>query len=275
MDLASIAIKNRTTTLVLTIVTLIGGLLSFQNLSRLEDPEFTIKEALVITPYYGATAAQVASEVSDEIEQAVQGMGQLDEVESKSDRGLSTVTVRIKSNYDKNELPQVWDELRRKVNDAQNELPPNAGPSMVIDDFGDVYGVFVAVYGADYSYAEIKTYVDFLKRELLLVEDVAKIDTFGERTEVIYIELDKSRVAQLGIPVSSIINELTSKNIATYSGRVHVVDEYIAIEPSGEASSIEEIEDIILGSGDSQLYLRDIAEVRRGYLEPPSQHDAF
>ncbi len=145
MNFAEIAIKNKTTTLVLTAVLLLGGIQAFQNLSRLEDPEFTIKEALVVTPYPGATAIEVEDEVSDKVEQAAQKLGQLKEVESKSDRGLSTVTVRIKDQYDKDALPQVWDELRRKVGDMQNQLPPGAGPSTVFDDYGDVWGVCLAI----------------------------------------------------------------------------------------------------------------------------------
>ena len=95
---------------------------------------------------------------------------------------MSTLTVIIKDKYRKEELPQVWDELRRKIGDVQAQLPPGAGPSIVVDDYGDVYGIFVAVYGEGYSYAEIKDVVDMLRRELLLVEDVGKIDTFGERS---------------------------------------------------------------------------------------------
>ena len=113
MNPAAWSLRNRTTTLVLTVVLLLGGAISFNGLSRLEDPEFTIKEALVLTPYPGATSREVQEEVSDLIERAVQRLGQLKEVESKSDRGLSTVTVRIKDQYDKVALPQVWDELRR------------------------------------------------------------------------------------------------------------------------------------------------------------------
>ena len=115
MNLADFALRHRTTTLVLTVVMLAAGLQSFTSMARLEDPEFTIKDALVLTPYPGASAAEVAEEVSDEIEIAAQQLGQLKEVESKSDRGLSAVTVTIKDRYDKATLPQVWDELRRKV----------------------------------------------------------------------------------------------------------------------------------------------------------------
>jgi multidrug efflux pump subunit AcrB len=269
MNLADLAIRNRTVTLVFTAVLLGAGVSSYQGLSRLEDPEFTIKDALVITPYPGASATEVEDEVTDQIEMAVQQLAQLDEIESKSERGLSTLTVSIKKKYDKNSLPQVWDELRRKVGDAQSGLPPGAGPSLVVDDYGDVYGVFFAVYGSEYSYAEIKDVVDLLRRELLLVEDVAKIDTFGERVEAIYVELLRDRISQLQIPPSQIVEELQKKNIATEAGSVQVGSEFIAIVPTGDLSSVEAFESILI-SGDSrrQIYLRDVANVRRGYVEP-------
>ena len=270
MDIAKVAISKRTITLVLTFVMLAGGMMAFQGMSRLEDPEFTIKDALVITPYTGASASEVAEEVSDELEKAVQQMGQLKRVVSKSDRGLSTLTVTIQDKYDKTSLPQVWDELRRKIGDAQKDLPPGAGPSFVVDDYGDVFGVFVAIYGEGYTYAELKEVIDLLRRELLLVEDVAKITTYGERVEAIYVELNRDRMAQLGIPETAIVNELRQKNLVTVSGRVKVGSEFITINPTGEISTVEQFESILISAGTRQLYLRDVATVHRGYIDPPN-----
>jgi multidrug efflux pump subunit AcrB len=187
MNIAEASIRYRTITLVMTILIIGGGIWSYERLGRLEDPEFTIKNAQVFTDYPGATAMEVAEEVTDEIETAVQQLGQLDLVTSISDPGKSTVLVEMKDKYDKHSLPQVWDELRRKVNDAQSELPPGAGPSLVYDDFGDVFGVFYAVYGDGYTYAELKDYVDLLRRELLLCEDVGKITIYGDRPEAVYV----------------------------------------------------------------------------------------
>jgi multidrug efflux pump subunit AcrB len=270
MNIAEFAIENRVLTLVLTFVMLGGGLVSYQGMSRLEDPEFTIKDALVITPYPGASATEVEEEVTDEIELAAQALGQLDELESKSDRGLSTVTVSIKKKYDKSTLPQVWDELRRKVGDAQANLPPGAGPSLVVDDYGDVWGVFIAIFGEEYTYAGLKSFVDLLRRELLLVQDVAKIETFGERTEAIYVELNRDRMSQLGIPTSVIVDELQQKNLAAEAGRVKVGPEFITIVPTGLMDSVEDFESLLISSGAAQqVYLRDVATVRRGYVEPP------
>ena len=127
MNLAELSIRKKTITIVLMVLMFAGGIIGYRTLSRLEDPEFTIKEALIITPYPGASAAEVEEEVTNEIEKAAQQLGQLKQVKSKSERGLSTVTVEIKDKYDKRTLPQVWDELRRKINDAQKDLPPGAG----------------------------------------------------------------------------------------------------------------------------------------------------
>jgi multidrug efflux pump subunit AcrB len=284
MNIAQFWIERRVITLALTIVMLGAGLLAYEGLSRLEDPEFTIKEALVITSYPGASAAEVEEEVSDRLEKAVQKMGQVKFLESKSDRGLSTLTVTIKDKYDKTTLPQVWDELRRKINDAQRELPPGAATSLVIDDFGDVYGIFLAVTGDDYSYAEIKDVVDLLRRELLLVPGVAKIDTFGERTEAIYVELNRDRMSQLGLSPNVIINELRQQNFVTNSGRVKVGSEFITMNPTAGLKTVEQFGAILLSEqisvmgfqlggvgakrGAKQIYLRDIARIWRGYVEP-------
>ncbi|MBW2373623.1 MAG: efflux RND transporter permease subunit, partial [Deltaproteobacteria bacterium] len=193
MNLAEWALRNRVTTLVLTVVMLVGGIQAYGNLPRLEDPEFTIKDGLVNTPYPGATAAEVELEVSDRIEKAVQQLGQLDWIESTSYWGASQIKAHIKDEYDKFALPQVWDELRRKVGDVQGQLPPGAGPSVVNDDFGDVWGVFIALYGDEYSHAELRDVAKLYQKELLLVKDVGKIDFWGERKEAIYVEPDRDR----------------------------------------------------------------------------------
>jgi len=142
MNLADWTIRKSLLAWVITVLFLVVGWNSYQQLSRLEDPEFTIKDAVIMTQYSGASAAEVEEEVTNVIEKAVQEMGQLKKVESRSSRGLSLVQVTMQDKFDKASLPQVWDELRRKVNDAQRSLPPGAGPSLVNDDFGDVYGIF-------------------------------------------------------------------------------------------------------------------------------------
>ena len=273
MMIAEKAINNRTTTLVLTAVMLLGGLGAFNAMGRLEDPEFTIKDALIITPYPGASATEVEEEVTDEMEIAAQGLKQLKEIKSVSYRGLSIVTATMQDKYDKATLPQVWDELRRKVGDAQGQLPPGAGPSIVNDDYGDVYGVFLAITGDGYTYAEMLEYAKTLKRELLVVQDVAKVAFWGAIEEAVYVEMSRAKMSQLGISPREAFVTLGQQNAVNNSGRFKVGNEYIRFNPTGEFDSVEEMEDLLIrgGSSDSLVYLRDVATIRRGFQEPPNQ----
>ena len=220
MNIAEWSLRKSLITWVMMVLFLVVGWSSYQQLSRLEDPEFTIKDAVITTPYPGASAAEVEEEVSNVIEQAAQQMGQIKRVESRSSRGLSWVKVSMQDKFDKNSLPQVWDELRRKVNDAQRRLPPGAGPSLVNDDFGDVYGIYYAITGEGYSYKEIYEYAKMLQRELLVAKDVKRIVLYGVQNEAVYIKMRREKMAQLGISPQDIYAKLKSKNIATNSGNL-------------------------------------------------------
>ncbi len=272
MNLAEASIRNRTITWVFTVLLVVLGVGAYFNLSRLEDPEFTIKDALIITPYPGATAQEVSDEVTDLIERAAQQLGQVDRVVSRSERGRSTVTVTIKDQYGAKELPQVWDELRRRVNDVQRQLPPGAGPSLVLDDFGDVFGVFYAITGDDYSYAQLYEVAKLLRRELLLAQDVQKVELFGVQQETIYVEISRDRSAQLGISPEQIHAALREQNLVVPSGQADVGSFRVALSPTGEFQSVEDFENLIIRHGTEEnalVHLRDIATVRRGYSEPP------
>ncbi|MGD9417631.1 MAG: efflux RND transporter permease subunit [Verrucomicrobiota bacterium JB025] len=271
MNPAEFCLRHRTTSLVLTIILLACGVVSYIGMSRLEDPEFTIKDVLVYTTYPGASAEEVEEEVTDELETAIQQLGQLDELESKSQRGLSIITVSIKDKYDGGKLPQVWDELRRKVADAQSNLPPGADTSIVYDDYGDVYGVYLILHGDEYSYAELRRVADYLKRELLLVDDVAKIVMHGQRTEAIFVEPVREKLAQLGTSQDAILGQLRERNLVRDTGRVKVGSEFIAIDPTGEINSVEDVAELVFSHGERQFHLRDIAKVRRGYVEPQGE----
>src|SRR5262245_5153863 len=266
------SVKNDRVILVATALILIGGFAAYRSLGRLEDPEFTIKEALIITPYPGASAEEVALEVTNPIENACQQLGQLERVESESSRGMSVVTARVMDRYDKHAIPQVWDELRRKINDAQRELPPSVrGRSMVVDNFGDVYGIFLAITGDGYSQAELRRYADFLRRELLLVEDVKSVALFAAQEEVVFLEISRQRLAQLGINEDQIYDKLQERNIAADGGRVRVGDQHVALDPKGAFGSAEEMLELVIGSDRTgrQLFLRDVATLERGDQDPP------
>lgn len=272
MDIAKFSIDKKVITWLIVVLFTIGGALSFVNLGRLEDPEFTIKEAMVFTPYPGATAMEVEEEVTDKIEIAIQELQYIKELKSKSYPGMSEITVKIKDKYKSADLPQIWDELRRKVNDVQGDLPPGTKPSIVNDDFGDVYGIFYALTGEGYSYRELKEFAKYLRRELLLVPNVAKIVIAGDQQEQIFVEISQARLSQLGIAPQTIYDTLQAQNLVSRSGKVRVGDELVRIDPTGSHSSVEEIENVIITqpSSDRLIYLKDIAHVHRGYIEVPN-----
>ncbi|MBC8795175.1 efflux RND transporter permease subunit [Shewanella algae] len=271
MNIASIAINNRVVTLVLTVVMLVSGLYIYNGMSRLEDPEFTIKDALIITTYSGASALEVEQEVTELLEKSVQQLGELDKVTSKSERGLSTITVTIKEEYNKETLPQVWNKLRQKIDDAKYYLPPGAGPSLVIDDYGDVYSIFMVVSGDGYSFKELKKYVNDLQQQLLLVDGVGKITTFGEKSEAIYIEFNRSRMAQLGISPEVVAAQLNNKGVVVDAGRIHVGSSNIAVSTTGGFTKVSDFEKILITHDTKQFYLSDIAKINRDYASPSTQ----
>jgi len=269
MNLADFSLRNRTLIVALTLGALYAGFQSFNSLPRLEDPEFTIKEALVVTPYPGATPYEVEEEVSDELELAIQKLGKIKRIESRNTPGQSTITVEMRSTVPGKALPQVWDELRRKVGDAQANLPPGAGPSLVVDDYSDVYGVFFALYGDEYSYRELYDVAKMLRKELVLVKDVAKVELFGVVQEAIYVEFDRERLSQTGLSPELISDQLVAEGVVVDAGKVRAGPEYLEIHPNSLIDSSQDLGDILISKGDrSQVRLRDIANIERGYKDP-------
>lgn len=270
--IAAYFIKNRVISWMLALIFMIGGTSAFFGLGRLEDPAFTIKDAMVVTTYPGATPLQVEEEVSYPLEKAIGQLTYVDEVKSISTRGLSQITVTMKNNYGPDDLPQIWDELRRKVNDIQSQLPPGVNAPQVIDDFGDVYGILLAVTGDSYSYKELLDYVDYLRRELELIDGIGKVNVSGQQQEQVFIEISMKRMNTLGISPNSIYNLLATQNVVSDAGAIKIGEEYIRIQPTGEFDDVDKLGDLILTESGSKglIYLRDVADVKRGYIEVPS-----
>lgn len=277
MKIAEWSIQKKSFVLFVTVLLAIGGVWAYLGLGRLEDPDFTVKTALVITQYPGASPEEVEEEVTDEVEQALQRLAQLKRVRSRSSRGLSVIYADIKDGYNAEELNQVWDELRRKVGEAQRHLPPGAGPSMVNDDFGDVYGVVFALTGDGYSMADLKRYGEDIKKELLLIPGVARVSLWGDQVETVFVEIRRSKLVDLGISPEQIAATLHGQNLVTDAGSVKAGMERIAIDPAGAFESVDEIGDLLIrGSRSGRLvYLRDIAHIYRGYQSPPSRMMSF
>jgi multidrug efflux pump subunit AcrB len=270
MDIAKFSIKNKLLVYVLTIVAFAYGIMTYEKMGKLEDPEFTIKDALVITNYPGASAKEVEKEVTNRLEEAIQTLPFVKKIVSKSTTGQSIITVSMKDKYDKDTLPQVWDHLRKKINDTTAYLPPRASKPIVNDDFGDVYGVYFAVYGDEYSYDELKDYVDFLKKELILVDGVGKITTYGEQQRAIFIEFKKEKLAKLGINKEAILQELYLKNLISNYGKVDIGSERVFIKDKSFINSVESLSHIVIKgqNSNSQIFLKDVANIKDDYIEP-------
>ncbi len=274
MNIAQYTIAKRTSVWVIVALMLLGGYISYLKLGRFEDPEFVIRQAVVVTPYPGATAQEVADEVTDAIEGAVQSLQEVKEITSVSKQGMSEVTVEIKREFSKTEgeLQQVWDKLRRKIEDAQRTLPPGAAPSIVNDDFADVYAQFYAVTGEGYSDKQLQDYVDSLRRELVLVPGVSKTATFAEKNEAIFIEISNDRLEKFGLSAQQVYQVLEKQNVVTVAGAVDTDGMRVSVIPSSDISSFEELQSlqIAVGENNTVMRLKDIATVTRGYEEPTS-----
>lgn len=277
MNIGEYSVRNRVISWLLVIIFVGGGIQGYQKMGKLEDPAFTIKQAKIVTLYPGATAEQVQSEITYHIEEAIQNMEQLRRLKATFSRpGLSEITVEFKDKYVTADFPNIYDELRRKIADMKDKLPPGAQDPMIIDDFADVYGVYLALTGEGYSYRDLKDTADELKKQLVLVPGVRKVVIGGEQQEVVQVEISRAKLAELGISLASIQRVLSSQNLVADAGSIQVNREYLRIEPTGEFTSVQSIGDLLISSNDKRLiYLKDIAEIRRVYEEVPKRFIYF
>jgi len=271
MHPAQYSITHRAVVYFATLLLFIGGLGAYTRLGKLEDPEFTIKTAVIMTAYPGASALEVELQVTDEIEKKVQELDWLDQVRSISKAGISIVYVDIQEQYRKRHMAQIWDVLRRKVHDVESLLPPGAGRPIVYDDYGDVFGVFLALTGEGFSYAELKRHAEYLQKELVLVNDVNRVELWGTQTECVYVTVSRSRMASLGLHPAALIQTLQGQNVMLDAGRLDAGQDRIRIDAAGVFTTVEDIENLIISGPQNPelIVLRDIATIEKGYVEPP------
>jgi multidrug efflux pump subunit AcrB len=284
VNLTAIALEKRAISYFAIFLIVVGGIYSYFQLGQLEDPDFSVKTAAIVTTYPGASAKEVELEVTDRIELAIQQMTQLKNVYSMSRPGFSLIKVDIAPQYWSNVLPQVWDELRKKIRDVRDDFPPGVSTPKIADDYGDVFGMLFAVTGDGFNYSELETHVKDIQKELLLVKGVAKIVLWGEQPKAIYVDISESQLANLGFTPEELAATLQFQNKVVQAGQVDVQSERLRIAPTGAFKRPEDIGNLTLRSlllgriqgqtdstgRDSLLRIRDIAEVRRGYRDPPN-----
>jgi multidrug efflux pump subunit AcrB len=247
---------------------LISGLHAYLRLGKMEDPAFTIKTALIVTPYPGASPHEVEQQVTRVVETAVQNTDEVEHIRSFSRAGVSMVYVDMYEHNRADAIQQLWDMLRRNVQRCR--LPPGAGPSQVYDDYSDVYGIFLALTGEGFTTAQLQDYADFIKRELMLVPDVKRIELFGNRTEQITIQISRAKCAGLGIAPEQIINVLNPQNELVNAGSMEIDAKRLRIQTTGAFGGPADIAGLLIQDRTgSQILLKDLADISRGYVEPP------
>ena len=264
MDTARYSIKNPVNVWLLVLVLLIGGLVGLNNIGRLEDPAFTIKQVQVVTQYPGASAKKVEREISEPLEIAIQQMSQLYRLESVSKPGVSEITVEVESHYDTNELPQIWDELRKRLRDAGRTLPTGSRQPMVYDDFGDVYGMYYALTAPDFTPQELREFARIIRRELLVTEGVAKVQVSGVQQEQIVAYINPYRIAGLGISFPD-LTQLLTENLKPFNGgRIQVDGKQVRIVIEGVSDRLEEIYNLslVVPGTTRAVKIGDIAELK-------------
>ena len=247
-------------------VLIIGGLWAFTQMPKLEDPAVRVKQALVVATYPGASAHQVELELTDPIEKSIRQMPDIDHIESSSYADMTIITVELHPTVKDDELEQQWDLLRRKVENIKPSLPKGSQVMTVADDFGDVYGMFYALTGDGLSDRQLSDYAELIKREVLAIDGVTRVDIYGKRPECININLKEEKMANLGVLPTEVIQTLNGQNATSYAGYYDNGTRRIRVTVDDKFRSVEDIADMLIaGHDDDQLRIRDIADVSKGY----------
>ncbi len=269
MSLTSFALERRTVTGTLIVVLLFAGIGAYLDAPRQMDPGFIIRTAMITTYFPGASPERVEQLITDPIEKVVQEIPELDWVNSESRTGVSVIYVNIREEF--KEMRPIWDDLRRKVDSVAPSLPAGITGPIVNVEFGDVYPIMFSMTGDGFSYMELKDIADDIRDELLRIESVAKVDIIGAQEERLFVEYNNAMLSRLGMTPKFLEDSLQQRNIIQPGGEIDVENESIALEPSGNFSSVEELRRnvIRLPNTDELVYLEDIVDIYRGYVDPP------
>ena len=272
MDIARYSLTKPINIWLMSVCFIIGGIIAMSKIGRLEDPAFTIKQAVIFTYYPGASAEQVEKEVTEQLEIALQQMWQLDILRSVSKPGFSRITMEIKPTVDGPLLPQIWDELRKRLGDIERDLPLGASAPIVIDDFGDVYGIYYALSAPDFSANQMREFSRIIRRDILAVDGVAKVKVGGILEEEIVATIDSYQISGLGLSFPD-LQQVLASNLKPFSGgRLYVGDKQIRVPIESSTNKIEEIENlsIVVPGKNASIKIKDIAKLTLQPVEIPS-----
>lgn len=269
MNFGKWALANSKLVYFIVAILVVGGVMSYDQMSKFEDPAIKVKEAIVMTTYPGASPHEVELQVTDPIEKAIRSMNGIDKVESQSSADLSLITVTLETTLPEDEIEQHWDMLRRKVGDIRSQLPPEANTSLVVDDYGDVFGMFYALTSDGFTNKELSQYAELIKREVQTIEGISKVELYGVMEPAINISIYEDRMANLGVSPAEVLQTIQGQNQTIYSGYYESGDMRLRVAVNDKYRTVEDIENMLIqGHENDQMRLRDIASVTTGYAEP-------
>ena len=268
-NLSRWALEHPALTRYLMVVLMVLGMASYFQLGQDEDPPFTFR-AMVVQAYWpGATAEQVAEQVTDKIERTLQEVPFADKIRSYSKPGEAQIIFQIKDNSDPGAVPHIWYTVRKKIGDMRGSLPPGVIGPFFNDEFGDVFGVIYALGGEGLTPAEIKAQADSLRQLLLRVPDVAKVELFGVQDEKVFVEVSQKKLAQMGLDMGAVVAQLNQQNAVESAGSIQSPVDVVQVRVGGQFQSLDDLKSLpIRGASGAQIRLSDIATVRRGYADP-------
>ncbi|TWU48197.1 efflux RND transporter permease subunit [Rubripirellula reticaptiva] len=268
-NLSDWALKHRSLVWYLMLVSAIMGTFSYFNLGREEDPSFTIKTMIVSAAWPGATLEETINQVTDRIEKKVEEIPQFDYAKSLNRPGQTTIFVNLKDSTPAEQVPQAWLRIRNLISDIQGEFPSGVVGPFFNDDFGDVYGNVFAFTSDGLTQRQLRDYVESARAAVMTVPNVGKVELIGAQDEVIYLEFSTRELASLGLTEQTVVDAIRSQNAITPSGVIESEGERISLRVSGEFTSEEDLRSINLRVNDRFFRLRDVATIRRTYVDPP------
>ena len=266
MNFSKWALDNSKLINFFVVILVVGGILSYGSMSKLEDPAIKVKQAMVVTTYPGASAHQVELEVTDPLEKSIGEMTTLNNIQSSSFSDLSLITVELQTTVPDKQVEQQWDILRRKVANAQSSLPQGASASQVRDDFGEVFGMFYALKGDGQSDKDLNDYAELIKRAVSDIDGVSRVEIYGKRNQCINIELREDKMANLGVMPTEVIQTLNNQNKTSYAGYYDNGNRRIRVTVDDKFDNVDDIANMLIqGHDDDQLRIKDIATVVKTY----------
>ncbi len=263
------ALDHPALTRYLLVVLLLLGFAAYFQLGQDEDPPFTFRAMAIRVFWPGATAQQVADQVTDKLERTLQEVPYADKIRSYSKPGEALILFQVKDNSPPREMAQIWYTVRKKIGDMRGTLPAGVVGPFFNDEFGDVYGSIYALSADGFSYQELKDQADFVRQRLLKVQHVNKVQIFGAQDEKVFIEVPQKRLAQLGLDFNQVIAQIGQQNAVESAGTISAPTDYLQVRVAGQFSSVDELRSFPIRANGASFRLGDIAEIRRGYVDPP------